>query len=313
MKLNDPIETPWLVETTSWVKKHPFITLLIFIFILSSSTSNRQPQATQIPIIAVEEVVEIPKEETVIQESSLTATTSTTTERVETQPVSEEEKLETSIRTATAPVTSQTDLFLVTGVVDGDTVTIDIDGKSETLRLIGINTPETVDPRKPVECFGKEASNKAKQVLEGKMVRIENDITQGERDKYGRLLVYIFLEDGTSFNKYMIDEGYAYEYTYNLPYKYQQDFKQAQRNAQGAQKGLWAPDVCSEPIETTVPVTTQSGSHTFYVSSHYSAKFYYCDTDNGWKSLSPNNLKSYPSESALLSDYPDKTLHEVCK
>lgn len=139
---------------------------------------------------------------------------------------------------------SSTELYSVTKVVDGDTIHIDIDGKKETVRLIGINTPETVDPRRPVECFGKEASNKAKELLEGKKVRIETEASQGERDKYGRLLAYVFREDGLFANNYMVAEGYAYEYTYRLPYKYQAEFKAAQQVAEKSGKGLWAPGVC---------------------------------------------------------------------
>lgn len=138
-------------------------------------------------------------------------------------------------------------LFEVVRVVDGDTIDVDINGKKERLRLIGINTPETVDPRKPVECFGIEASNKAKSILEGHRVKLESDITQGDFDKYGRLLRYVFLEDGTNFNLLMIKEGYAYEYTYGTPYKYQAEFKQAQKYAEQNKLGLWG-DVCQNNI-----------------------------------------------------------------
>lgn len=153
----------------------------------------------------------------------------------------------------------QKTFYPVLRVVDGDTLAVEIDGKQEVLRLMGINTPETVDPRKPVECFGKEASDKAKEILTGKKVSLENDASQGERDKYNRLLRYVFLEDDTNFNKLMIEEGYAYEYTYNIPYKYQVDFKVAQQKAQEGKKGLWADDTCSgkmtKPNPTAVPTT----------------------------------------------------------
>ncbi len=135
--------------------------------------------------------------------------------------------------------------YRVLKVVDGDTMDVEIDGKVERLRLIGIDTPETVDPRKDVQCFGKEASNKAKELLEGNFVTLESDDTQSERDKYKRLLVYVFLPDGTNFNKYMIEEGYAYEYTYDEAYKYQSEFKEAQINAKNSNKGLWNPSTCS--------------------------------------------------------------------
>lgn len=135
-------------------------------------------------------------------------------------------------------------LLTVVKVVDGDTIHVVLDGKKQAIRMIGMDTPEVVDPRKPVQCFGKEASNRAKELLTEKMVKLENDPTQGDKDKYGRLLRYIFLEDGTNFNKKMIEEGYAHEYTYNLPYKYRDEFKQAERDARLAKRGLWGDGVC---------------------------------------------------------------------
>lgn len=149
--------------------------------------------------------------------------------------------------------------YEVVRVVDGDTLTLSIGGKKEVLRLIGMDTPETVDPRKQVQCFGKEASAKAKEMLTGKKVRIEADPSQGERDKYNRLLGYIFLEDGIFYNELMIEEGYAHEYTYNTPYKYQSEFKEAETKAREGKKGLWG-DVCggdtAQPAEESVPKST---------------------------------------------------------
>lgn len=91
--------------------------------------------------------------------------------------------------------TEYSGLYKVIKVVDGDTLSIDKDGEKKTIRLIGIDTPETVHPTKPVQCFGIEASNKAKELLTDKKVRLEFDDTQGEQDRYGRLLAYVFLED----------------------------------------------------------------------------------------------------------------------
>ncbi|MGB0757348.1 MAG: thermonuclease family protein [Patescibacteria group bacterium] len=222
------------------------------------------------------------------------------------------------------PVESNNEQFYsVTSVVDGDTVKVNINGTTETLRLIGIDTPETVHPSKPVECFGNEASNKAKELLSNKQVRLESDVSQGERDVYGRLLSYVFLPDGTNFNQLMIQEGYAYEYTYNIPYKYQSAFKQAQTDAQNNKRGLWADGVCDEyedepvavePEETTPPPTEPaSDGYKWYVSSHHSSKQYYCETDDGWRGLSESYLKEYTSEAALLADFPNHTLNEPCK
>jgi micrococcal nuclease len=126
-------------------------------------------------------------------------------------------------------------------VVDGDTIRVLVQGKEDTVRLIGIDAPETIDPKKSAQCFGKEASEKAKEVLENKTIILESDSTQGDRDEYGRLLRYIFLEDGTNFDKFILREGYAYEYTFkNNPYKYQSEFIQAEKKAKEENKGLWS-------------------------------------------------------------------------
>lgn len=134
--------------------------------------------------------------------------------------------------------------YQVLKVIDGDTVSININGEKETLRLIGVDTPETVHPNKPVECFGIEASNYAKDLLSNKIISVEYDQSQGEVDKYGRSLVYIFLPDGRNFNKIMIEEGYAYEYTYSEVYKYQKEFKESQTYAKENKLGLWADNIC---------------------------------------------------------------------
>lgn len=169
----------------------------------------------------------------------------------------------------TTPIPTVTDrtLYKVMKVIDGDTVNVEIEGKSNTLRLIGIDTPETVDPRKPVQCYGKEASDKARVLLTGKNVALETDATQGDKDKYDRLLRYVYLEDGTSVNKFMISEGYAHEYTYQSnPYKYQSEYIEAQKQARESKKGLWADNICitlttpsyptSTPKPISVPVVT---------------------------------------------------------
>lgn len=140
--------------------------------------------------------------------------------------------------------TTGASLYPVTKVVDGDTIYVLIDGKKQTIRFIGVDTPEVVDPRKPVQCFGKEASAFTKSLLTGKSVRLEADETQDNKDKYNRLLRYIYLEDGTLVNKELIVQGYAHEYTYEVPYTYQAEFKQAQKTAQLEKKGLWGDNVC---------------------------------------------------------------------
>lgn len=135
--------------------------------------------------------------------------------------------------------------FKVTKVTDGDTLHISMGGEDVKVRLIGVNTPETVDPRRPVQCFGKEASAFMKSLAEGKSVLIETDATQGTYDTYKRLLAYVYLDDGQMINRKMIAEGYAYEYTYMTPYKYQKEFREVQNIARTSGRGLWAQDTCA--------------------------------------------------------------------
>ena len=134
-------------------------------------------------------------------------------------------------------------------VVDGDTFVAEVNGTSTTIRLIGIDTPEVVDPRKPVQCFGQAASEEAKKLLAQGFVRLEYDASQGMLDKYRRTLAYAYVPansrpEGIMLNRYLIAEGFGHEYTYRLPYKYQEEFKAAERSAREQKKGLWADGVC---------------------------------------------------------------------
>jgi len=251
-----------------------------------------------IPIVATNS--EIENGDPVVSETSSTSQVLKTTE------------------TKTTTDTNSYKYYSVSSVVDGDTIKINIDGTITTLRLIGMDTPETIDPRKPVQCFGKEASNKAKELLSGQKVRIEKDPTQGELDKYGRTLAYVYREDGLFYNKYMIEQGYAHEYTYNAPYKYQAEFKAAQKDAEQNLRGLWSPNTCngdttssSSTTQTPPPATTTS-SGKYYTSSYYSSKYYYPESCDGWKSLSPSYLKSFNTLQELLSTYPSRTLSPSC-
>jgi micrococcal nuclease len=133
----------------------------------------------------------------------------------------------------------------VTWVSDGDTIKVRRAGKTETMRLLGINAPESVDPRRPVQCFGKEASKRLKALAEGRRVFIATDPTQDRIDRFGRTLVYAWLEDGTFLNLEMVRGGYASEYTYGQPCLYRDLFRDAQTEAQRADRGLWAAETCA--------------------------------------------------------------------
>lgn len=132
-------------------------------------------------------------------------------------------------------------------VIDGDTLAVYINGDRELIRLIGVSAPESPEnTHRKKECFGKEASDFAKKELNGQNIYLESDDTQGNKDRYHRLLRYVFLEDGTNFNELIIREGYAHEYTYDLPYKYQKSLKEAEKEAKKGKKGLWAENECED-------------------------------------------------------------------
>lgn len=136
--------------------------------------------------------------------------------------------------------------YRVKHVVDGDTIEIERFGRPEKVRLIGVDTSETLDPRKPVQCFGKEASDYSKNLMANKSVRLELDPRVGERDKYNRLLAYVWLENGSLVNDLLIGNGYAHEYTYrSQAYKFQTQFKQSEQSAKESALGLWSSQTCN--------------------------------------------------------------------
>lgn len=128
--------------------------------------------------------------------------------------------------------------YKVTRVVDGDTFIINYNGKEERVRLIGVDTPESVHPNESKNTEeGIKVSDYTKQMLTGKYVEIELDVSQ--RDKYGRLLVYAYL-DGEMYNKTLLEKGYARIATYPPNVKYVEDFTRIQKEARENKVGLWS-------------------------------------------------------------------------
>ncbi len=205
--------------------------------------------------------------------------------------------------------------YTVTRVIDWDTIEISSGWKTEKIRLIWIDTPETVDTSKLIQCFWEEASKKTTQMLLNKKILIMNDETQNDKDIYDRLLRYVYTENWTFINERLIKNWYAMEYTYKTAYKYQSSFKADEQYARDNKLWLWEDNICwnwnfSSGVTNS---TINSTNHIFYTSSYYTSKLYYCDTDSTRKGLSSKYLKSYSSESSLLKDYPWKTLNEPCK
>lgn len=131
--------------------------------------------------------------------------------------------------------------LFVSRIVDGDTIEL---SNGKKVRYIGMDTPEIVDPRKPVQCFGREAARRNKELVEGNAVRLEKDVS--EVDKYGRLLRYVYLPaasaTGTEIfvNLELIKEGYATAFTYPPDVKHAKEFKSAEIEARNAKRGMWS-------------------------------------------------------------------------
>lgn len=129
-------------------------------------------------------------------------------------------------------------LYKVAGVIDGDTIVVNMNDEPETIRFIGIDTPETVHPSKPKECYGDEASKKTIEMLLGKSVYLIPDPQTKDRDQYGRLLRFVFLEDGTFVNAKLIEGGFGFNYIYD-PFQFMKEFDRLEKQARSAKIGLW--------------------------------------------------------------------------
>ena len=128
--------------------------------------------------------------------------------------------------------------YKVIRVEDGDTIAVDMNGTSEKVRFIGVDTPETKDPRKAVQCYGKLASEFTKNQINNQRVRLEADELNTNRDRYNRLLRYVYLPDGTLLNAEIIRKGYGFAYT-SFPFTKKEEFKQLEDYARTNNIGLW--------------------------------------------------------------------------
>jgi micrococcal nuclease len=141
-------------------------------------------------------------------------------------------------------------------VIDGDTIEVEIEGQTFTVRYIGVDTPETVAPGQPVECFGPQASARNKELVVGRTVELEKDVS--ETDRYGRLLRYVYV-DGRMVNELLVAEGFAQVSTYPPDVKYVDRFLEAQRRAREQALGLWGACATGEagPTGVAVPPPTR--------------------------------------------------------
>jgi micrococcal nuclease len=140
---------------------------------------------------------------------------------------------------AAEPNSAELQAYEVVRVIDGDTVVLMVEGREVTVRLIGLDTPETVHPQKPVEVYGKQASRFTRNLLRGESVYVVHEAGKPERDKYRRLLAYLYrAPDGLFVNAEIIRQGYGHAYT-KYPFKHMDLFWGYERAAREAGKGLW--------------------------------------------------------------------------
>jgi micrococcal nuclease len=182
---------------------------------------------------------------------------STTTPSLPTPQPTPSPSTATTARPAATPAS-------VVSVIDGDTIRVRVAGRLETVRLIGIDAPETGSGRTVVECFNQQATDYLRSRLAGTAIELTTDPTQDLRDRYGRLLAYVWLADGALVNEAIVAGGYAHEYTYDMPYEYQGRIRRAEAAARAAGRGLWSPNACPAtppsaiggPAPATLPAPT---------------------------------------------------------
>lgn len=134
--------------------------------------------------------------------------------------------------------------YRVIHVVDGDTFSINVNGREATVRMLGVNTPESVKKNSPIECYGKESFKVTHDLLLRRYVRLETSPNREDKDKYGRYLMYVYRDDGLSINEYLLRNGYAREMTVGRPYSLQRKYRELQTEAKEKRLGLW--DKCNK-------------------------------------------------------------------
>jgi len=272
------------------VKKHRIISLFIFFFIISFFAWNKNSQNDNLNNKAINKT-NTTNNNSVKSGNNLwsintgTVLTWESKKHIETPPPSSNPVINTwsnnqEINKKGYPVKS---------VIDWDTVKINYNWKNQNIRLIWVDAPESSKTRYwYIECFWKESKSYLTNILAWKNIELEFDASQWDYDKYNRLLAYIRL-NWENINKKIIADWYAFEYTYNLPYKYMNEFKQAQKNASQNNLGLWSSTACNwvrsqvwntstvKKIDTVIsPSLTQNSWYTCW-SKKYCKQMTDCD------------------------------------
>ena len=232
--------------------------------------------------------------------------------KVEENKEEAKEKAEEKESTVNNDDTSIFETAKVISITDGDTIVVDINGKTEKLRFIGIDTPETHHPSKPVQYFGKEASDYTTKQLTNKTIYLQKDVS--ERDKYGRLLRYVWLVKSSTnepskeeviancFNAELVKNGYAHAYTYPPDVKYNEIFKELETKAREKRIGLWNnenPDtenskeiVVNEKINQRYTADTKEG----VIKGNKNSRIYHMPGQRSYNKISKRNVVYFKTE-----------------
>lgn len=146
---------------------------------------------------------------------------------------------------------NQPGTYSVNHFVDGDTIAVNMNGQVEKVRFVGVDTPETHKPNTPVQCYGPNAAAYTKQRIGQQRVRLVSDALSTDRDRYGRLLRYVYLPDGTNLDEALIQNGYGFYYPY-FPFTKATRFSADEQQAISSRKGLWT---------TCKPTPTSDGGY----------------------------------------------------
>ena len=215
---------PILVWRTSWGTAWKVVAIVAFLFLLAGIGSDRP--APNISTVTGDGATEAGAE-------AVEPAASPSPD----QDQEDEEEDQGDDDNATQTEDARRTTFVVARVVDGDTIEAQAGAKLLDIRLIGVDTPETVHPSKPVQCFGSKASTFTKNQLEGQKVRLEFDVEK--RDRYGRTLAYVWV-DNKLFNETLVAKGFGQVDTYPPNVKYVDRFRRAQRAARNNDRGLWS-------------------------------------------------------------------------
>jgi len=251
-------ETKWN-KTNKWIATTGIMVVFLFSFFLSGENTEKQKQEGEVAILSAQvESLQKQLEEEKQKNAGINQVNPIQEEQLEEVEQPKEELEQPTEKPEQIVVETQEEKFRVMNVIDGDTIKLD---NGQVVRYIGIDAPETVHPSKPVQCFGKEASEKNTELVEGKEVKLVKDIS--ETDRYGRLLRYVYI-DNMFVNDYLVRNGYANASSYPPDIKHQDQFKEAEKEARDNKRGLWADDACKEVEAKPVPAPTPKTSDGLY-------------------------------------------------